>query len=143
MGLSLLSAVKKQATGKTVAMLDRHLSQRMKRLVFLASLTARLKGEENLDAETLHKLNVTMELATRDNSLLLPAHLNKIIWSSMSAHNSINEIAIQGDWTKTRIRRICQCVLLAMPCWLRYADDNDIARDVERLLTQHKTVFGV
>lgn len=143
MTLSLLSEAKNRLLGKTVSMLDKRLPQRTKRLVFLASLTARLKGEDNLDSETLHKLNKTMQLATRDSSLLLPAHLNKIIWSSMSAHNSINEIAIQGDWSNTRIRRICQCVLLAMPCWLRYADDSDIARDVERLLKQHTVVFGV
>jgi hypothetical protein len=124
--------------------LDVHLPPRMKRLVFLASLTARLRGSETFDDDTLRKLNKLMVLANSENALRLPIQLSRAIWNGKTAYEITHDTLQQGDesFGKERLKSLAHCVITAMPSWLRYGDDSDIEKDLNCLLGNRTLVFG-
>lgn len=122
--------------------LQAHLPNRTKRMVFLASLTARLKGSQPFDNETLEKLNRVMELAKADSALKLPYELSRAIWRGKTPYEILKTDVTEGSFSNVRIKEMSASIISAMPDWLRYGDHKDIEQDVERLLDHKSLVFG-
>lgn len=140
MALSRMNdAFKKRAA----AFLETHLPNRTKRLVFLASLTARLKGSETFDQETLHKLNKVMILSSSDSALKLPVQLSRAIWHGKTSYEIFNaELDATCSLNQAYLKELASRVISAMPAWLRYASDDAIEHDVEQLLENRSIVLG-
>lgn len=124
-----------------VSLLDKHLPSRTKRLIFMASFSARLQEATVFDNETLYKLNRLLVLSSSDSSLKLPIHLSKAIWNGKTAVDICSDNVCEGQLNKERIKRVAQCVIKAMPAWLRYGDNSKIEQDVERLLDNRSVVL--
>lgn len=122
--------------------LQAHLPKRTKRMVFLASLTARLKGSQPFDNETLEKLNRVMELAKTDSALKLPYELSRAIWHGKNPYEILKTDITEGSFSNVRIKEMSASIINAMPDWLRYGDNQDIEQDVERLLDHKSLVFA-
>lgn len=132
------------------AFLGQHLSGKTKRMVFLASLSARLKSESFKgsmsfadDDETLAKLNEVMVLAHRPSAAKLPVALSKVIWQDQTVEQITQEdVRTSKPFTKEHLQKISARVLDAMPSWLRYDSDPVIKSDVTKLLENRSVVLG-
>lgn len=119
--------------GRLANMLDRHLSERTKRLLFLASFSAQLRDPSEYDKEVLHKLNQMFALASDDAALKLPVHLSHAIWRNRPLEPGLRLTLRAGD-IRPRAKVISTKILEAMPRWMRY-DDKRMLKDVEQLLS--------
>jgi hypothetical protein len=115
------------------SMLDRHLPERTKRLLFLASFSAQLKAPQEFNREMLHKLNKMLDLSADDAALKFPIHISGAIWRNrpFEAGARIDTRTLQDQ---TDVRGLGMRIVSAMPKWLRYGDDGRMLCDVERLL---------
>lgn len=125
-----------------VDLLQEHLPNRTKRLVFLASLAARLKGSETFDTETLRKLNRVMELGKSDSALKLPYGLSRAIWQGKTSYELLSVDFAEGALNQARKDEMVARIINAMPGWLRYGTNKDIELDVGRLLDNKSLVLG-
>lgn len=125
-----------------VGLLQEYLPNRTKRLVFLASLAARLKGSESFDTETLHKLNRIMELGKSDSALKLPYGLSRAIWHGKTSYELLSAEYAESSLDSVRKAEMTARIINAMPNWLRYGPDQDIKVDVGRLLDNKSMVLG-
>lgn len=126
-----------------VTLLGASLSERTKRLIFLASFSARIKDPNTFDSETLHKLNQVMALASKEEAINLPVHLSRAIWRGRTIHDIADkEVLSSSTFTKERLQQLADRVLEAMPPWLRYGPDNVIRDDVARLLDHRSVLIG-
>lgn len=125
-----------------VSLLRDHLPNRTKRLVFLASLAARLKGSDTFDSETLHKLNRVMELGKTDSALKLPYELSRAIWQGKTSYEILDLDFTSSSFNQARKEEMSQRIINAMPSWLRYGSDKDIFVDVNHLLDNKSLVLG-
>lgn len=122
------------------------LSERMKRLVFLASFSARMKNQAStpFDHETVHKLNQLMTLCSTEEAIQFPVILNKVIWRGRTVFEIVADQQILSSYPfdKERLQQLASRVLEAMPKWLRYGTDDTIRGDVEKLLTNRSVLIG-
>jgi len=121
------------------------LSPSVKRLIFLTSLSARLKGSTLFDNETLEKLNRVMVLSSDKNRdmLKLPAHLSKAIWNGKTAFEICGDNLCEGQIDLTRKQRAIQHILAGMPARLRYAPEAKMQQDIEKLLDNRSQLLGI
>ena len=122
--------------------LAEHLSARTKRLVFLASLTARVKETNELNDETLSKLNKLMALSNDASALKLPVYLSKAVWHGKDSRTIFNGDVVNSDISSGRIKDMAFNVIASMPAWLRYGSDGDMANDVKRFIDNRSTLIG-
>lgn len=118
------------------------LPNRTKRLIFLASFSARVKEAQVLDNDTLKKLNEIMNIAGSEDALKLPVQLSKAIWDGQTVFAQCRPLHQQGPLQEPTMQDLVQQIKNAMPKWLHYGREGDVEADLTRLL-QHKTeVFG-
>jgi len=114
-------------------MLGQHLSERTKRILFLASFSAQLKDPSEFDDEMRHKLNQMLELSSDDNALKLPVHLSHAIWRNRPFELGVR-LSLKNESVQERAHLLGKKVMEAMPKWLRYGDDKRMLGDLEQLL---------
>jgi hypothetical protein len=119
--------------GRIAGMLDRHLPERTKRLLFLASFSGQLKDPGEFSDETLHKLNKMLDLSTDDAALRLPVHLSHAIWRNRPLEAGLR-LSLKADHAQEGVHALSTKVLEAMPKWLRYGDEPRMRREIEKLL---------
>ena len=110
------------------------LPSHLKRIIFLASITAAAKNINETDDEFIDKLNSLMQLSNSgNNALKLPIYINRLIWKhkeyiqsdldTLTRANSDEEVRLAC------VDRINQCT----PTWLKYADRDTIVGDLNKL----------
>lgn len=127
---------------RTTSVLDSVLSQRGKRVVFLASLAARLGSTHRFDKQTRQKLNTIMKLVHGESALLLPYELSAVIWHGKSGVEIFHFDPKRRDLSQEQICQMTQSVVNSMPAWLRYGENTEIEQDIVRLLHNRTQVFG-
>ena len=120
--------------------LNKILSNRIKRLVFLSSLTAVLVDATELDNETLHKLNTLLGLCINDNAMRLPISMRDFIWHHMTLAQVLSTEPTWTDLTEEKISSMTSSIMRKMPSWLHYSKEVDIKRDVECLLHNSNSI---
>jgi len=123
--------------------LEKHLPNRTKRMMFIASLSARLKGTETFDNITLLKLNQVMALSNTESALKLPVQLSRAIWRGRSSYEIFNADVQKESTQPSRIKDMAVQAAGSMPAWLRYDKNEGIEDDVVLLLNNSKVVLGV
>lgn len=118
-----------------------------KRLVCLASLSAYVKGSTMFDASIAAKLNKLMVLCSDDKAMRLPVQLSVAIWFNVDGERLIPLEVLNTDIVRqhdpSKMDQAVTAVIQAMPKWMRYADDEEIAEDVEKLLDVSPVVLGL
>lgn len=119
------------------------LSERIKRLIFLASFSARLKDQTTFDSATLLKLNEVMVLCSTEAAMNLPVHLSRAIWHGKTIHEMVkHDAATPKVSTQERLQQVASHVLASSPEWLRYGSESRMRDDLVRLISHQETVFG-
>ena len=127
-----------------VSLLGVSLNERAKRLIFLASLSARFNDRNDIDRATLHRLNQLMRLCSTEAAMDLPVHLSKVIWrgKTIDVITAEQQILTPTAFTKEHLQQLAARVLNTMPKWLRYGPEAAMQDDVARLL-EHRSVLLV
>lgn len=125
-----------------ISLLDSQLPRRTKRLIFLASFSARMKNERQFDNDTLEKLNKLMVLSNSDSALKLPIHLSKVIWNGRTLNDICADSFAEGPLSTDRVAVAAEQIVNRMPNWLRYGRRNDIVADVKKLLLNRVEVLA-
>lgn len=113
-----------------------------KRLIFLASFSARLKDQDSFDSETLRKLNEVMTLAKNEQLINLPCAWSKVIWRGRVLHDIASKEVLATNFSKERLQQLADRILEATPSWLRYGSPEAMRRDVARLLDNRSVLIG-
>ena len=121
--------------------INKLLPNRIKRLVFLSSLTAILVDMKELNNETLHKLNTLLGLCMNDNAMKLPISMRDFIWHHMTPAQVLNTEPIWDKLSTESISTMSSSIIKKMPSWLHYNKDMDIKRDVEYLLHNRSSLM--
>lgn len=110
------------------------LPSHLKRIIFLASITAAAKNVSETDDEFIDKLNSLMQLSnTGNNALKLPIYINRLIWKHREYIQKDLDTLVcptSDDQSKQAcVDRIDQLT----PTWLKYADRETIVGDLNKL----------
>jgi hypothetical protein len=112
--------------------LQRKLSRRSKRIIFVAAIAGSLENTDTLSDESLVKLNAVLKLTSSEDALKLPVYLNEAIWRgrSLDGLTVLEEIGTDiVKWAEATV-----------PFWLRYGRASDMVSDaivVKRLVEGH------
>lgn len=138
-----MNRTKATTDNRVIQYLVNRLPSHLKRIIFLASITAVAKDVKEADDEFIGKLNELMQLSiTGNNALKLPIYINKLIWS--------HKECIQQD-LDTLTNPVCdaqvrqQCVDRInqfTPSWLKYADQDTIIGDLNKLFQSGNNLFS-
>lgn len=113
------------------------LPTRSKRLMFLASLAARLVRDGVFNTETMQKLNGSLQLARSEKALQLPQTVCAIIWDADTSQKIFSEI--HGDYAGDSCllfedaQQVCRRAVELTPAWLRYGSAEEMMRDASQL----------
>lgn len=122
--------------------LDKILSKRAKRIIFVSSFIAHIQNCRSSDKTLLNKLNLLMQLSADDNALDLPMRLHNKIWGNIQLDeilrekniplSSIDEI-VNFEFITPQIRTISEQIVKATPFWLRYDSNTKMRADLIKL----------
>jgi hypothetical protein len=126
-----------------VAFIGQSLPSDTKRIVFLASLSARLKETSTFDNETLAKLNTLISLGKNTQiQTEMGVCISKAVWHGRGTKEILGVNLETAALPKTPAPGIVENIMSKMPAWLRYGSDEEIKRDVVKLLKDQDIVFG-
>lgn len=121
--------------------LSKHLSNRIKRTIFLASFWARVKDDEQIHPAMLKKLNDVMVLSNTEEALMVPVQLSRVIWNGRTSTEICRTDVLEKVLSEDQIRSAASSVNLTMPTWLKYAEKDKIESDIKTLLGHRSLVF--
>lgn len=137
---SVLNSGNKGFFGSAItAILGRLLPASKKRLILFASLSARIsKDKAKFNISTLHKLNEIMVLSNRDDALLLPVQLSKVIWSGDDG----NVVLYPTPDNQMSEDDVVNKIMSEIPDWLKYSNMKGIKEDLLRLLHHQEVIVA-
>ena len=115
------------------------LPAHLKRIIFLASITAAAKNVNETDDEFIDKLNSLMQLSnTGNNALKLPIFINRLIWKHKEYIQQDLD-ALTCPTSDDQVRQACvDRINQFTPTWLKYADRDTIVGDLNKLFQCNK-----
>lgn len=120
------------------------LPDRIKRMIFLASLNAKINNMRNPSVEALNKLNNVLALATNTKAMELPMEISYSIWSGFNTKELINRgfscAGLPGinyrAMTSSQKLDLANCVIKNAPKWLRYNDATSMQTDLLKMFNE-------
>ncbi len=111
-----------------------------KKMMYIVSIYSQLVQDKILEATTLDKLNMKLNLACQPEALQLPMELGELIWKDISFKDLFKEELGQyyhSDSTHcipfTEAQIISAKIVERTPKWLRYDNKSNMVRDVATL----------
>lgn len=112
-----------------------------KKMMYIVSIYSQLVEDKILEATTLDKLNMKLNLACQPEALRLPMELGEAIWKDISFKDLFKEELGQYYYTCDDIhcipfdeaQIISAKIVERTPAWLRYDDKVSMVRDVATL----------
>lgn len=118
------------------------LPSHLKRIIFLASITALAKNLKEPDDEFIGKLNDLMQLSnTGNNALKLPIYINKLIWSHRECIQEELNVLTSSTCDPQSRQHCVDRINSFTPSWLKYADQDTIIGDLNRLFQKENSLF--
>ena len=120
------------------------LPARLKRMIYLASITGAANDNKEPDPVFISKLNKIMHLSsTGDNALKLPIYVSSILWKHKECIQRDFEV-LKNPFTnpfqkQECIGRIDKCT----PSWFKYADTGTIMEDLNLLFHPANQLFSI
>lgn len=133
----------KRFKSRAMRVLFHILPRRIKRLLFVSSLTGKITGRNELDRNTRLLLNEMFGLCKDPDAIALPLALNEKIWMNRPIGDLVCPIHLESSITEQEITRVARQIVAMMPCWLVYTGTMQIAADVRELLLQRNELFPV
>lgn len=118
-----------------IILLNLFLPNKIKRIVYLTTLHARLVHDGVFQQELLSKVNQTLLIARDDKALILPATMGHRLWTDeqirpLFNNASLNQVVCLPFDEATRISK--ELVEMS-PDWLRYAKSQEMVIDTLKL----------
>lgn len=111
------------------------LPERIKRLLFVASLAGYVKATTELDDKTMSQINELFSLCTVENAMRFPLSINSIIWHERSIRDDYNDIVHDtASFSDARVKLFIGRVKSSIPKWMLY-DNAQLDDDVRKLVT--------
>ena len=118
------------------------LPARMKRMVFLASLTAIAKGSNIPEEMLLSKLNTVLKLSTTgDSSLKLPIHIGKLIWADKTVYTKDIQTLTHCEGSEQAAVNSAEHIAATIPSWFKYGEKKDLVQDIMALFKADSCIF--
>jgi len=118
------------------------LPARMKRIVFLASLTAIAKDSNVPEKALIHKLNEVLHLSsTGDAALKFPIHVSQLIWADKSVYSKDIQQLSECTGTEKEAVASAEKIASALPEWFRYNDVPTVVKDIMALFKSDSCIF--
>ena len=133
----------KRFKSRAMRVLFHILPRRIKRLLFVSSLTGKITGLNELDRATRQLLNEMFGLCKDPDAIALPLALNEKIWMNRPIGNLVHSAHLEGVLTDQEITRVARQIVAMMPCWLVYTGTMKISADVRELLLQRNELVPV
>jgi hypothetical protein len=122
----------------------RFLPARMKRLMYLASLTAIAKGTKIPEEQMMSKLNTLLNLSTTgDAALKLPIYISQLIWSNKEVFKNDIEVLTKAPGQTESAKESASRIIDATPTWFKYGDKQTVMHDILEIFTGNKGMFPV
>ena len=119
------------------------LPRRMKRIVFLASLTAIAKQSNVPERALMEKLNEVLRLSTTgDTTLKLPIYISELIWANKQVFRADIDQLTQCTQAPELGHRCAERIAEATPPWLSYAEPAALADDIVALFSRASCLFA-
>ena len=116
------------------------MPSRMKRIVYLASLTAIAKETNIPEKALINKLNRVLHLSsTGDDALKLPIHLSQLIWA--------DKVVFRQDVKKLttcepdEVKAYAERIVKATPSWFSYGSAGMLVDDIVALFRKDNDIF--
>lgn len=122
-------------------LLDMIWSERGKRIFFIATLQAQLRGSSDLDDVELSKINSVLHLFSDKDALNLPFALYELVWQKRGIDQLAQELVAAKDadlrMQMEIARSVSARIIEASPKWMRYGkgDTKKMMDDLLQLLT--------
>ena len=113
------------------------LPSRMKRLVFVISLAAKVRKGDALEIGALAKLNEIMDLCQSDKSMGLPVTLSEVIWKDRLDPEVEAAFNDDTDVPEATLSSIISRILERVPAALRYGSEEELKADI-RTMFDHR-----
>ena len=114
-----------QIPAKVLLFFCQHLSAKSKRLCYISSLYASLTGCKENEVTRLTEVNQALHLSRDVNALRFPTLIAPMIWRVKT-----ERITMLTGKPEQQVGRL----LRLTPCWLRYADEDTMRKDLKDLL---------
>lgn len=119
-----------------------HLPRHLKRLTFLASLTAIAKNSNKPEKALIHKLNEVLDLSDHgDGALKFPIHVSRLIWANQEVFQADIQTLTECRGTEDEAAKSAQKIASATPDWLRYGAVEEVAKDIMALFKSDSCIF--
>ncbi len=120
-----------------------YLPRRIKRMIFLASVTAIIAGDSD-DRKIASKLNEVLHIAYKDDATILPMYIRKWIWKDLLKDPFIrlqnNEIPLNRlsttNLTDEDYSVVGAFFRMMAPDWLVYGSEALISQDMKAVFKQ-------
>ncbi len=116
------------------------MPSRMKRIIYLASLTAIAKETNIPEKALINKLNRVLHLSsTGDDALKLPIHLSQLIWA--------DKVVFRQDVKKLttcepdEVKACAERLVKATPSWFSYGSASMLTDDIIALFRKDNDIF--
>lgn len=126
---------------RTLRVLFHLLPQRMKRLMFLSSLSAKIAGSKELDRSILLRIQEEFKITNVDpHAMELPIACADKIWGKRPVEDLVCPVQLseKSDHDMTRVARQ---IVVMMPCWLVYDEIFRVVIEVRDLLEKREQLF--
>lgn len=111
------------------------LPSRIKRLLFIASLSAWVLDKEELDRSTRMNMVAQFSLCSDPDALALPIAMKDKIWKNRPISPLMKSCMCGGLQTEKDVTRKARQIVAMMPCWLVYDKTLSIVQDTKALLS--------
>lgn len=131
----------KRFRSRAMRVLFHVLPRRIKRLVFISSLSGKVSGVVEMDRETRLRLQTNFGLCKDPDAVALPLAYNNKIWANRPIENLVCPIRLSSPLSEQELTRTARQIVVLMPCWLVYGQTKKIVEDVRELLEKKDQLF--
>lgn len=118
------------------------LPARMKRIVFLASLTAIAKESNVPEKELISKLNALLSLSTTgDAALKLPIHISHLIWADKAVFKADIQTLTECEGNEVDAVKSAEHIASSVPAWFKYGEKGALVKDIIALFKADSRIF--
>lgn len=126
---------------RTLRVLFHLLPSRMKRLMFISSLSGKIAGTSELDRATLLRIQQEFKLTNVDpHAMELPIACTDKIWGKRPVEDLVCPVFLHQK-SNHDLTRIARQIVVMMPCWLVYDEIFRVVIEVRQLLEARDQLF--
>lgn len=130
----MMKLTNKRFQSRILRILFHLLPCRVKRLMFITSLTGKITGKKTLTRFERIRIQERFKLCKDPDAMDLPLAVSDKIWINRPVEQYICQSYLDIHCRESELTRTARQIVAIMPCWLVYASTSKIVDDVKELL---------